>query len=342
LTFIFFRRNRIALLQKEEDRARKKTEQTKERALEILVMRTENEKRVQTYVEATDKNSEHKRALQSKAKESECEMRRQRADQLETIQCKRRQEVVEMQHERKEMSKVMVMDQLNNLKMKQKIREEVRKKEEDARIRREKEKRDHDLRVKQAFEQKAAAEEADAKKAEKLVRSLERREREWMIKLRDTQIVQEIAFEQLESALLGDTQVYSPSAYGSGTISRGKSEDDLHFSEFSTPTSSATKHEIEQMQGFERRDVTKGVPLCEISIPAGVNIPRAVSSPAGGSLPRVGPAQQRKSEIWTELAQPRGRINSLLGVQESSSSSGPRSASSRDSRKKSAAKSKGK
>ena len=58
-------------------------------------MRTENEKRVQTYVEATDKNTEHKRALQSKAKESDCEMRRQRADQLETIQCKRRQEVVE-------------------------------------------------------------------------------------------------------------------------------------------------------------------------------------------------------------------------------------------------------
>jgi hypothetical protein len=303
-------------------------------------MRTENEKRVQTYVEATDKNTEHKRALQSKAKESDCEMRRQRADQLETIQCKRRQEVVEMQHERKELSKVMVMDQAKDLKMKQKIREAVRKKEEDARIRREKEKRDNDLRVKQAFELKAAAEEADARKAEKLVRSLERREREWMIKLRDTQIVQEIAFEQLESALLGDTQVYSPSAYGSGTISRGKSEDDLHFSEFSTPTSSATKHEIEQMQGSERRDVMKGVPLGELSIPAGGNIARAASSPAGGSLPRVGPAQQRKSEIWTELAQPRGRINSLLGVQDSSS--GPRSASSRDSGKRSVSKPKGK
>lgn len=305
-------------------------------------MRTENEKRVQTYVQATDKNTEHRRALQSKAKESDSEMRRQRADQLETMQCKRRQEVVEMQHERKELSKVMVMDQLKDLRMKQKIREEVRKKEEDARNRREKEKRDNDLRAKQAFELKAAAEEADAKKAEKLVRSLEKREREWMIKLRDTQIVQEIAFEQLETALLGDTQVYSPSAYGSGTISRGKSEDDLYFSEVSTPTSSATKHEIEQMQGFDRRDITKVIPLGELSTPVGVNIARAVSSPAGGSLPRVGPAQQRKSEIWTELAQPRGRVSSLLGMQDSSTSSGPMSASSRDFKKRSKSKPKGK
>lgn len=332
-------RNRIALLQKEEDRARKKTEQTKERALDILVMRTENEKRVQTYVEATDKNTEHKRALQSKAKESDCEMRRQRADQLETIQSKRRQEVLEMQHERKELSKVMVMDQLKDLRMKQKVREEVRKKEEDARLRREKEKRDYDLRIRQAFELKAAAEEADARKAEKLVRSLEKREREWMIRLRDTQIVQEIAFEQLESALLGDTQVYSPSAYGSGTVSRGKSEDDLHFSGLSTPTSSNNKHDIEQMEGFERRDMMKGLNLGDFSAPGSANTVRAVSSPAG-SLPRVGPAQPRKSEIWTELAQPRGRINSLLGVQDSSSC--PRSASSHDSKKRSKSKARGK
>ena len=47
-------RNRVALLQKEEERARKKIDQTKERAMEIIAMRDENERRLQSYIEMSN------------------------------------------------------------------------------------------------------------------------------------------------------------------------------------------------------------------------------------------------------------------------------------------------
>jgi dynactin complex subunit len=45
--------NRIALIQKEEERARKKIEQTKERAVEILALRSDTQKRVKAYKNAS-------------------------------------------------------------------------------------------------------------------------------------------------------------------------------------------------------------------------------------------------------------------------------------------------
>lgn len=61
--------------------------------MEILIMRTENEKRVQDYVEATGVQSQKQQQLHTKAKESDYEMRKQRAEQLESIHYKRREEV---------------------------------------------------------------------------------------------------------------------------------------------------------------------------------------------------------------------------------------------------------
>ena len=46
-------RNRIALLQKEEERARKKIEKTKTRAVEILALRDENERRIKDWIAAS-------------------------------------------------------------------------------------------------------------------------------------------------------------------------------------------------------------------------------------------------------------------------------------------------
>lgn len=48
--------NRIALLQKEEERARKKIDATKDRANEILSMRHEHEKRIQVNMNLKDAN----------------------------------------------------------------------------------------------------------------------------------------------------------------------------------------------------------------------------------------------------------------------------------------------
>ena len=309
-------RNRIALLQKEEERARKKIEQTKERAMEILVMRTENEKRVQDYVEATGKNTEHKRQLHTKAKETDYEMRRTRAEQLESIHYRRREEVTEMQHERKQLSKVMLQDQEKDLRMKQKMREEIRKKEEEARYRREQEKRENDRRIKEAYERKAAAEEADARKAEKLVKALEKREREWMIKLRDTQTVQETAFEQLETALLGDNSMtYPVNAYGSGGINGDRSEEDPHNGGSTYSSSSANRNEERREADIRERererDGERARSANHYSSPssAGINIVKKVSSRAPGDLPRVGvPRRDPKASTL-----PRGRAAGMSG-----------------------------
>ena len=304
------------MLQKEEERARKKIEQTKERALEILLMRAENEKRVLNYVEATGKNTEHRRILQSKARENDYEMRRQRAEQLESIHHKRREEVTEMQHEKKELSRIMLKDQEKDLRMKQRMREEIRKKEEEARNRREMEKRENDRKTKEAYEKKAAAEESDARKAEKLVKSLEKREREWMIKLRDAQTVQETAFEQLETALLGDSQIYSSSAFVNGNSSGGNSDEDAHTREFFASSSGVSKNNTDQIdKAGEEERVASPDPVI-MPTTATTSIIRKVSGRAvGAGLPRVAHTLSRSSELRPGISQShsRGRIDGLSG-----------------------------
>ena len=172
--------------------------------MEILVMRSENEKRIQEYVEASDRDSQYQRHLQVKNKEADQESRKQRMHQLESIYYKRREDVTEMQQERKQITKAMLKDQERDLRLKQKKAEDVRRREEEFRLKKEMERREQERRIREENERKAAAEEAEAKKAEKLVKALEKKEREWMLKLKDAQIVQESAFEQLETALQTD------------------------------------------------------------------------------------------------------------------------------------------
>ena len=76
--------------------------------------------------------------------------------------------------------------------------------EEEARRKREAEKAAFDQKIRQDYEHKAFAEAAEAKRAEKLVKALERKEREWIAKLQNAQKDQEVAFEQLEETLLHD------------------------------------------------------------------------------------------------------------------------------------------
>ena len=287
-------------MQKEEERARKKIELSKEKALEILVMRTENEKRVKDYVEATGKHVEHKRALQTKAKETDYVMRRTRAEQLESIHYKRRGEVSEMQNERKELSKVMIKDQEKDLRMKQKMCEVIRRKEEEARYKREQDRLESDRRIREAYERKVAAEEADARKAEKLVKALEKRERVWMIKLRDTQTVQETAFGQLEIALQGES---SPDDSRGNTGER--SEENLQPGEgFAYSSSSGNRVDMdwrESDEGGGRQDRPKSANSGQPNSTNNINLVKKVSS-----LPRMGNIQTKVGDTGRSDSQLRG------------------------------------
>ena len=269
--------------------------------MEILVMRTENEKRVTDYEEATGKNTEHKRALQTRVKKTDFMMRRTRAEQLESIHCKRREEVSGMQNDRKELSKLLIKDQERDLRMKQKMCEEIRRKEEEARYKREQDRLESDRRIREAYELKAAAEEADARKAEKLVKALEKRERVWMIKLRETQTVQETAFEQLETALQAE---HSPDNKRNNTGDR--SEDNMlqgGYYAYSSSSGNRVDGDVrDDEEDRERSERPKSANFSHLPPPNGMGTVKKVSS-----LPRMGNILSRSGEIGRADSQLRGR-----------------------------------
>ncbi|KAJ1404948.1 hypothetical protein B484DRAFT_404600 [Ochromonadaceae sp. CCMP2298] len=85
--------NRIALIQKEEERARKKIEQTKERAVEILALRSDTQKRVKAYKNASSEVKQLQQIMLAKNREQEEESKRVRAHRMESLQQKKKGEV---------------------------------------------------------------------------------------------------------------------------------------------------------------------------------------------------------------------------------------------------------
>lgn len=194
--------NRIALLQKEEERARKKVDQTKERALDILAMREENDRRNREILKVAEEERKMREDIHRKNFETEEQSRILKKVHVDAVMKKKRQEVEQIRDQKHVLRDEMLKMKEADVKKKQKMRLEIRRKEEEARIKREEEKRLHDQKIKEYYEQKAKAEEAEARRAEKLVKKLERKEREWVEKLRNAQQVQENAFMELESALV--------------------------------------------------------------------------------------------------------------------------------------------
>eukprot|EP00428_Durinskia_dybowskii_P067337 CAMPEP_0170386500 /NCGR_PEP_ID=MMETSP0117_2-20130122/17064_1 /TAXON_ID=400756 /ORGANISM="Durinskia baltica, Strain CSIRO CS-38" /LENGTH=352 /DNA_ID=CAMNT_0010642319 /DNA_START=43 /DNA_END=1098 /DNA_ORIENTATION=- len=196
--------NRIALIQKEEERARKKIEQTKERAVEILALRNDTQKRVKAYKTASGEVKQLQQIMLAKNREQEEESKRARQFRLESLQAKKKGGVIDMLMEKKYLTQMMIHEQEKEIQMKQKRRMEIKRMEEEARVRKEQERIEKEQKVKEYYAQKLAEEAAEAKRAEKLVRELEKKEREWIAKLREAQVVQEEAFDQLETALHKD------------------------------------------------------------------------------------------------------------------------------------------
>lgn len=190
------------MIQKEEERARKKIEQTKERALEIMALRQESEKRVNEFIRATGEEEQLRKVLLAKNKEQEFEGKVARAQRVETLINRRREGVTELKMEKKQMTQQMIDEQERQLRKKQEKREEIKRMEEAIRLKKEAEQREKERKIREYHEQRMLQEEEEARKAAKLVKALEKKEREWIEKLRQAQTIQESAFEQLESALI--------------------------------------------------------------------------------------------------------------------------------------------
>ena len=116
--------NRIALLQKEEERARKKIDDTKDRATEIIHMRGENEKRMRDYLSAGNAEQLMREELQRKVKENDAEGRKARQEIHGNILNKRREEAAQLLNQKKLLTKFMLKEQEMELKLKQKKRDE--------------------------------------------------------------------------------------------------------------------------------------------------------------------------------------------------------------------------
>jgi hypothetical protein len=203
---MYLLRNRIALLQKEEERARKKVDQTKLRALDILALREENELRTKEWMDAAANEQRMREEIYRKNAEMEEQSRIVKKKQLDAVVRKKKQDVDHVRDEKMQLREEMLRMKELDIKRKQQMRTEIRIREEEARKKREEEKRVHDQRIREYYERKAKQEEIEALKAEKLVKRLEKKEKEWIDKLRNAQQIQENAYNELESALTQQAQ----------------------------------------------------------------------------------------------------------------------------------------
>lgn len=206
--------NRIALLQKEEERARRKIEQTKERAHAIIAVREDNERRIQEWVAATEEEKNKLEQMRHLNAASAEETQVLRARQLAKIAQSKKDVVKESRVKQSKLRNDVIKMKEDEVKSKMERHLELKRQEAESKARREEQKRLHDQKVREHFEQKARMEEAEVKRAEALVKALEQKEREWIERLRETQSVQEQTFVHLESALKNGSR--SPDANRKG------------------------------------------------------------------------------------------------------------------------------
>jgi len=207
--------NRIALLQKEEERARRKIEQTKDRASDILSMRDENYKRVERFVCSAEEEAALQNTLHEKNLAMDANARATRMSQIKKVLTQRQQAVKNMRDEKKQHEQELLANFEKDLAAKQQKRDAVKYKEEVARLKK--------IAMKEAAERKkheqflalAAEQEKEARKAEQFVQMLEQKEKDWFNRLQQTQQVQENAYVYLEGALMQEAPRPGSAAMGS-------------------------------------------------------------------------------------------------------------------------------
>jgi len=181
--------------------------QAKDRAMKILAIRDENEKRLQALIDPNDSKKKIQRQLHQRNVTLEQESRKFRAEQAHEVYEQKKEKVCEVTVEKNLMRQEFLRLQRLEYEKKQQRHAMVRKQEEEARFKREQDKRDQEKRALNYFSTKAELEEAKAKRAEKLLRELERKEREMIQRLRGAQETQESALIELESALVENNEV---------------------------------------------------------------------------------------------------------------------------------------
>ena len=111
------------------------------------------------------------------------EGRKARAKTVESLKSKKKEEVTEMLMEKKFLTQQMIRDQEEEIRLKQFRRDEIKRMEDEQKRKKEEERQERERKVREMYEQKLLEEAAEAKRAEKIVKALEKKEREWIEKL---------------------------------------------------------------------------------------------------------------------------------------------------------------
>jgi hypothetical protein len=197
-------RNRIALLQKEEERSRKKIEHTKEKAAEIVALRIENDKKVNEFAHLSEEENNYQLSLRRKNLKYEIDSRRQKIEVAERINRERKYGVTEMKLERNALSDIVIIEREREFVEKKTRHELIKQMQEEAKRKREFEREERERRHREALLRKAQEEEIEARKAEQIIKLLEMKEKEWISKLREAQRAQEETIREIEEAVQGE------------------------------------------------------------------------------------------------------------------------------------------
>jgi hypothetical protein len=196
--------NRIALLKKEEQRAWRKIQQTKQRADEIVGMRRENERRLEEQELMAKQAEERERLLAEEHLKLGESSRRARAKNLEDLYNKKRLDVQRIRQE-KQLNRLEVRtQQAEEFQQKKDLRAAVKNREEDIRLAREAERARIEKMNEDMYMMRVQEKEAATRRKEREVSRMEKVEMQLIQKLKNTQQLQQRAFYELENALNGD------------------------------------------------------------------------------------------------------------------------------------------
>eukprot|EP00921_Rhytidocystis_pertsovi_P008946 GHVQ01014499.1.p1 GENE.GHVQ01014499.1~~GHVQ01014499.1.p1 ORF type:complete len:275 (-),score=44.16 GHVQ01014499.1:1571-2395(-) len=201
--------NRIALLKQEEEKAWKKIEETRDRASEIMALRTENEKKIQTKEKYYKHKWEGIRLAQQQNAEVRVRNNACRAATRQQLAEGKRQGVSNMRKQSVDYSKlkerrkeVETDDNVKRTEQIKRYRERLQEIQEERRIAKEREFRKN-------YESRVAQEEMLRARTEALVAKMEKDEMDLIQRLQNTQLVQRSAYEELEGALGATSQSLS-------------------------------------------------------------------------------------------------------------------------------------
>lgn len=160
-------------------------------------------------IDANDKKKQFQRLLHERNVTLEQESRKIRTEHIHEVHQKKKDEVNDVLQEKERMRRETMELQRIEFEKKRRRREMVREQEEMAKKKRDQERKEQERKTIQYYAMRAQEEEEEAKRAEQLVRDLERKEKEWIDRLRTVQETQEIAFVELENALQKELQEIS-------------------------------------------------------------------------------------------------------------------------------------